>query len=187
MKNLLNIFTLLIKPLYWSWIWNYPPFKQIYFFYEKILNKNVWINQTNYWFNMILNWSKLIDKEIIFTWYWEKNVSELIKNELKEWDTFIDIGANIWYFTLLWSKIVWKYWKVISFEPSILNYNILEKNIELNNFENIEKHKLWVWNIESEFEIYYNNENPWATSLVKTKDNYSFNKELIKIIKLDDF
>jgi len=136
---------------------------------------------------MFLDWSKFIDKQIIFDWFWEKNVSELILSNLKEWDVFLDIWANIWYFSLLWSKIVWQKWKVLSFEPSSINFNILDKNIKLNNSINIDYFKLWVWNNEQEFEIFFNNDNPWATSIVKTKENNNFQKEIIKVIKIDNF
>lgn len=188
MKNIIiKLLTLIIKPFYWSWIWNYPPFYQINNFYKKLSKWKKIIYNTNYWFKMFLDWSKFIDKEIILKGYWEKNISDLILSNLKKWDFFLDIWANIWYFSLLSSKIVWKNWKVISFEPSSLNYSSLEKNIKLNNFNNIIVHKLWVWNNENEFEIYYNNENPWATSLIKNNENSDFDKETIKIIKLDDF
>jgi len=188
MKNIMiKTIIKLIKPFYWSWIWKYPPFYQINNFYKKISNWNFTIYNTDYWFKMFLDWSKFIDKEIIFNWYWEKNISDLILKYLKEWDIFLDIWSNIWYFSLLSSRIVWEKWKVISFEPSSLNYFALEKNIKLNHFINIQTHRLWVWNEESQFEIYYNNDNPWATSLIKNDENIKYQKEIINIIKLDDF
>lgn len=181
-----KILTILIKPFYWSWIWKYFPFKQINIFYNHISSWKQNIYKTIYGFKMFLDWSKFIDKEITFNWFWEKNISELIKKELHQWDIFLDIWANIWYFSLLWSIQVWEEWEIISFEPSSINYNELEKNIKLNNLKNIKTHKLWVWNEENEFNIYYNNNNPWATSLVKTNENKLYNKEKIKLIKLDD-
>lgn len=188
MNNLLiKILTKIIKPFYWTWIWKYPPFYQINKFYKKINSNKDILFYIQYWFKMYLNWSKFIDQEIIFNWYWEKNITTILFKELKEWNIFIDIWANIWYFSLLWSKIVWKTWKVISFEPSKINFNKLEKNIKVNNLNNLLLYKLWVWNIENKFEIFYDDENPGATSLIKNKKNKYFKKEIIKVIKLDNF
>lgn len=51
----------------------------------------------------------------------------LIKN-LKEGDTFIDVGAHFGYFSLLAAKLVNSEGKVISFEPSPKTFNILKQN-----------------------------------------------------------
>ena len=49
---------------------------------------------------------------------------------------FWDIGANIGLYSLYAAKSHGKNLKIISFEPSVLNLNILARNISVNNFEN---------------------------------------------------
>ena len=129
----------------------------------------------------------IIDDQIKFLWVWEKNISELLKNNLKKWDTFLDLGANIWYDSLLASKLVWTTWKVISFEPNRDNYEKFQKNIKINNFINIQLNKFWVWKEKSKFELFYDKSNPGATSIIKRENHSDSLKETIEVVKLDDF
>ena len=187
MKLINNILTLLIKPFYWSGIWNFFPFKQINTFYKKISKNEIILKETNYWFKMFLSAWRIIDDQIKFLWVWEKNISELLKNNLKKWDTFLDLGANIWYDSLLASKLVWTTWKVISFEPNRDNYEKFQKNIKINNFINIQLNKFWVWKEKSKFELFYDKSNPGATSIIKRENHSDSLKETIEVVKLDDF
>ena len=68
----------------------------------------------------------------------EKDEIEFMTKVIKEGDILIDVGANIGLFSLIASKIVGKYGKVISFEPSPQSYLRLLENIDTNNFTNIE-------------------------------------------------
>lgn len=67
----------------------------------------------------------------------EEATTELFKRIVKEGDIFIDLGANIGYFSLLASKIVGEQGKVYSFEPEPRNFKYLCTNIELNSYKNI--------------------------------------------------
>ena len=56
---------------------------------------------------------------------------------VKPGDTFVDIGANIGWFTLLASRLVGNSGHVIAFEPDPENYAILARNIERNSMKNV--------------------------------------------------
>src|ERR1035437_4688058 len=60
---------------------------------------------------------------------WEPKTTEYIETHLKEGQTFVDIGANVGYFSILASKLGAK---VLAFEPSENNRNFLRLNIENN-------------------------------------------------------
>ena len=60
---------------------------------------------------------------------------DLISNYIKEDDTVIDVGACIGMFTLEMAKLVGVNGRVIAFEPLKEGFNILEKNIQINNYE----------------------------------------------------
>lgn len=69
----------------------------------------------------------------------EKNKEfQLMKKSIKNGDTVIDIGANVGFYTLFFRSLVGEKGKIISFEPEPNNFSMLKKNIEINNFENIE-------------------------------------------------
>lgn len=58
-------------------------------------------------------------------------------NNLKEGQNFLDIGANIGYYSILASNIIGEAGRVYSFEPSNREFIRLLKNIELNDCGNI--------------------------------------------------
>jgi FkbM family methyltransferase len=53
---------------------------------------------------------------------------------------FIDIGANIGYFSCLMGKLAGPAGKVLAIEPEPQNLKLLEQNIELNNLTNVVIH-----------------------------------------------
>lgn len=65
---------------------------------------------------------------------WEPNISNWLRRTLKPGDGFIDLGANVGYYTLLAKKLVLD-GPVWAFEASPTIYRQLVRNIELNNFD----------------------------------------------------
>jgi FkbM family methyltransferase len=61
----------------------------------------------------------------------------ILKYFLQKNSIYIDIGANIGYFSLIVGSIA-KNGKVLSFEPDTENFKLLEKNISTNNLTNIQ-------------------------------------------------
>lgn len=87
---------------------------------------------------MYLNSSDGIVSYVLFmNKVWEPFETFLVKSFLKSNSIFVDIGAHVGYYSLIASSIA-KNGKVFSFEPEIENYNILEKNVRVNNFSNIQ-------------------------------------------------
>jgi FkbM family methyltransferase len=73
---------------------------------------------------------------------YEKGVHEPAETDflakvLRPGMTFVDIGANIGYYTILGAAAVGKEGRVIAFEPEPHNLEILKKNIALNRFGNV--------------------------------------------------
>jgi FkbM family methyltransferase len=78
--------------------------------------------------------------QLMFVWgdyVVERNITVYFRQLLKPGMVFVDIGANIGYYSLMASKIVGSNGKVFSFEPWSRNRAILEENIKLNSFSNI--------------------------------------------------
>jgi FkbM family methyltransferase len=86
-------------------------------------------------FKMRLDTSDFIQRSIFLTGRWDEDVARIIRTTLKADDVFIDVGANVGYFSLLAARLCKR---VISFEP---NQNCLEQlvaNVGLNDYRNID-------------------------------------------------
>lgn len=72
---------------------------------------------------------------------YEPYVTAQIKRLLKAGDTFLDIGANIGYFSMLSASIVGQTGQVLAFEPNPNNCNLLRQSATANGFNNIQLHQ----------------------------------------------
>jgi FkbM family methyltransferase len=86
--------------------------------------------------NIIYNHSFLIYRILYFLY---KRISDrkriiLLKDKIKRGMTVLDIGANIGFYTRLFSKLVGEHGRVYAFEPDELNFKYLQLNSrKLNN------------------------------------------------------
>lgn len=117
--------------------------------------------------------------------HWEPNETSIIFHNLKEGDVFIDVGANIGYYTLLASKKVGITGHVYSFEPETENYELLKQNIILNNLQNVTVEKKAVANKPGRMKLYLNPTNKGDHSLRDDKMNRDYQE--VDVISLDDY
>jgi FkbM family methyltransferase len=68
----------------------------------------------------------------------EEKETEFLRKTIKPGWTCLDVGACFGWYSILFSKLVGTAGKVHSFEPVPDNRECLERNIELNNLENIQ-------------------------------------------------
>ncbi|MGC1414514.1 MAG: FkbM family methyltransferase [Candidatus Acidiferrum sp.] len=68
---------------------------------------------------------------------WEPEFSRAVTSAAKQGMTVIDIGAHIGFHTLLFAKCVGPTGRVFSFEPLPENFDLLRKNVELNNLTQV--------------------------------------------------
>jgi len=102
----------------------------------------------------------------------------LITRLLPHFSRFIDVGANVGYFTCLAAK----YGKeVIAFEPSSATYSQLLKGIEKNGF-NVTAHNKAVGEVAGSQDFFIC-DDPGRSSLVGPWDN----KEKVEVVTLDQF
>ena len=82
-----------------------------------------------------------ISKPILWLGEYEQGVTQVLLKFLQEDTNFLDVGANIGYFSLIASKKC-SLGKVFSFEPDPTNYDLLKSNIALNSLNNIRPYNL---------------------------------------------
>ena len=121
---------------------------------------------------------------------WEPQETEYFKKIILEGMHVIDIGANIGYFSILFSKWVGDKGKVFAFEPEPENYSILVKNIQANNCNNIIPIKKAVSNKEGTLILFQSEENKGDHRIFDAEilpEDKNRNKIEIESIKLDSF
>ena len=69
---------------------------------------------------------------------WEPEVFRAVAATVKLGMTVIDIGAHIGYYTLLFAKCVGPKGRVVAFEPVPANFELLKRNIQLNELPNVQ-------------------------------------------------
>ena len=109
----------------------YPIHKTVYFFWSHFVPEYVLTDDHKIYLDSKDSLGLSINP------HHEYEETMMIKQEVKEGNNVIDIGANIGYFTLLFAKIVGPNGKVFAFEPDPTNFSILKKNIEENNYDNV--------------------------------------------------
>lgn len=81
--------------------------------------------------------------------YESENQKEFLKH-VKPGYSVLDAGANVGFYTILFSKLVGLGGRVVAFEPSQINYNFLEKHVNMNSCKNVQIVKLAVGNKEGQ-------------------------------------
>jgi FkbM family methyltransferase len=83
------------------------------------------------------NTADLVQRHICYFGMWEPNLTAWIARRLRPGDLFVDIGANIGYFTLLGSRLVGKAGRVVAIEPVPGTFELLRRNLESNKVSNV--------------------------------------------------
>ena len=73
---------------------------------------------------------------------WEPHVLWYLKQHLRPSHVFMDVGANLGYFTVLAAPLVER---VIAFEPVASNHAYCSANIALNGLTNVDLHHCGLW------------------------------------------
>jgi FkbM family methyltransferase len=79
----------------------------------------------------------LIQSWLMFFGVWEPGLTRFLQLRLQPGDCFVDVGANIGYFTLLASQLVGEGGTVVSIEASPTTADSLRSNIRLNSARNV--------------------------------------------------
>jgi len=83
-----------------------------------------------------------IQRNIYFLGYHEFRETRLVRELLHAGDTFVDVGANLGWFTVLGAACVGAAGRVFAFEPSPQLHDHLLVNLRLNGFDNVTAERL---------------------------------------------
>lgn len=81
---------------------------------------------------------RYIDQCIIHSGQFEPVSTEFVKRFLKPGSVALDVGANIGYYSVVFSKLVGEQGKVLAFEPTVHYGNVLSENLKQGQIKNCE-------------------------------------------------
>lgn len=158
---------------------------------SKLINKNVAIKKTN----VILNHKMVLDENDSLNLAWNRIYdpfeTRVMLSLLRPRDVIVDIGANIGYYTLIFSKITGKEGKVFAFEPGQSNFMILQENVRINNYTDrvVTVNKAVSSEDNREINLYLNDTNHGMNRIFKSEKYGKKTDSIEKIgtISLDDY
>jgi FkbM family methyltransferase len=137
-------------------------------------------------FYMYLNPQEHIQQQLFWYGSYESEIGELLTRIIKAGDVFLDVGANIGYFSLLVAKTE-PAAKVFAFEPSSHAFEKLEKHIKDNDLKNIVAINAAVGENDETGILFLADADNEGMSSLKEPENYSGKKQEIKIISPDNW
>src|SRR2546428_4961029 len=123
--------------------------------------------RTRHGFQIILDRSDWLGRHIYVTGEYEPSTSRLVKGLLRPGDSFIDVGANIGYFTLLAATCVGLTGRVFAYEPVPEVYQRLQQNVALNQLMNCTAEQLAISNETYECEFFVGPRDHAGTSSIR--------------------
>lgn len=140
---------------------------------------------------------KGVSRELALVDIREKLFTETLQGELREGDCVLDIGANIGYYALMEARLVGPHSKVYAIEPVPYNIRLLEDNIQLNNYDNIETFQLAIGQHDGTLPLYLSDHPNWCSFYpsgkvtgqidvaVNSLDSFLKDKRCPNIIRID--
>lgn len=108
---------------------------------EAAVRSDIRTAQTRHGFAMRLDLGQFVDRTIYCTGGWEPLETRVIAAALKPGDRFVDVGANIGFFSLLALRLVGPAGRVDAIEATPSTADLLDANIALNGAGAIRVHR----------------------------------------------
>jgi len=129
---------------------------------------------------------KGLERQIYYFGEYEAGTISVLSKFLHQDDTFLDVGANIGFISLVAASFIGENGLVYAFEPHPETYKILEENIRLNSFKNICSMNIALGAEVSEAKIYDNLDgNRGSSSLIRPEGASKKNGKKIEIVTID--
>jgi FkbM family methyltransferase len=167
-----------------------------FLFKKKLLNRGILkAKPINGDFIMECDTTTWIGAKIFYLGDYEPELKLAFKTIIKKGDTILDIGANVGFHSLYFAELAGKNGKVLAFEPVPYNFDVLNTNIKLNSYENINVKNIALGNKNEQLLIDAdeNSENPGSFNLFANNGQVAIKcaigdeviKEKVDFIKID--
>jgi FkbM family methyltransferase len=146
-------------------------------------DRDLYKTKEDLYFWLSKNKDAYIDSCMKNTGVFEFYSTEVVKKFIKEDSVVIDVGANIGYYSVIFSKLVGGNGKVLSFEPTAHFYKILSDNLKENKCDNVRTFSFGLSDKQQTLDIYIGDSS--ATIHDPTPET-AISKEAIKLFPLDE-
>lgn len=126
-------------------------------------------------------WDKLANEE------WEDYCINYISDIVDKNSTYLDVGAWLGPYTLLFSKLLGDTGLVVAFEPDPEAYYTLSKNIELNTLSNVRLDKYCISNRTGTAKLVTNQFGSSQSSIINDSRYTITNELVVNTITLDEY
>jgi FkbM family methyltransferase len=121
------------------------------------------------------NAKDIIQQYIYYFGVWEPHITSWINSSLRPGDSFIDVGANIGYYSLLASRLVGAHGSVVAIEASPKTFVELHANLVLNEIHNVRAVNLAASECRGKLKLFRGHEH--NTGLTTVLDHQGFELE----------
>jgi FkbM family methyltransferase len=104
------------------------------------------------------NTQEILQQAVYYFGVWEPNLTRWIAGRLAPGDTFIDVGANFGYFSLLAEAVVGGDGSVVAIEASPATFDQLTENLRINRAANVRTVNLAASDVEGVLPLYRGDE-----------------------------
>lgn len=117
-----------------------------------------------------------LDSEHYYQWmiattgYYSFGIRHVMRKYLRRGDTFVDVGANIGYLSLLASTIVGEKGSVFAFEPDPRAVDQFKRNVELNGVGNVFLLARACSDADGRLAFHLARQLAWSTALPETRE-----------------
>ncbi len=138
LQKLRKLFTDSLTPVARAWI-RYSPisFGKTWLWERFRWRNRDFVCKTKFGMRVTGSTQDQIQRYLYYFGIWEPNITHWITSSLKPGDYFIDVGANIGYYSLLASKLTGDNGKVVAVEAAPWIHALLNKQISLNKLRNV--------------------------------------------------
>lgn len=127
-------------------------------------------------FNFLVHENETLSNLLRQRGYHNRNDINLFRDFLTPNSTFIDIGANIGWYTVIASLLLGENGRVVAIEPEKYNIDLLRQNCKINNCDNVSIIAAAALDTNGTTNFYLNSENFGDHSIAKNTHLRTFNK-----------
>jgi FkbM family methyltransferase len=184
----INLFRSLIKPFIGTGLGKYRLISRVYeWMMNTLLHSGpITVNKYQMYLSQkVYSRKDPIVNELQLKGVWEPYTTDVFQKLLTRGIVFVDIGANIGYFTLLAASKIGIDGTVYAFEPEPENFSLLLKNIKLNEFKNIKPFQKAIAESTGKMQLYLGTSSG-THSLFSVVETTEASIE-VDVISLDEF